>query len=85
MERSEWLELCRQAAMLSDGDYLKKTAALQALYVVVDGVDGVVGIPYGYELWFAPTGKAQHNAILHDVRTNTLYRAWLDTVRRQRG
>ena len=70
MDRKEYLNLCRECAMMCDeGMYRMKVDVPECLHVVFQGCRYY---PEGYQLSYNRDGSVVHTAIIHDLRANSI-------------
>lgn len=78
MDRTQYLNLCKECAMMCDeGLYKVKINVPERLHVAYKGVKYY---PAGYELSFNRDGSVRHVAILHDLKANSIWRVPLQEV-----
>lgn len=81
MERNEYLNMCRQCAMIKTrglfGIALNVPDNLRVVY------RGIEYYPMAYELSFNDKGDTIHIAIMHDLKANSITRALLSTIKRK--
>lgn len=80
MDRSEYLELCRQCARLPDGVQNIKKNVPDPLRVIHAGIEYY---PVSYELAFDKDGKPTHHVILHDLKANSTIKCDLSKIDRK--
>ena len=79
MDRTKYLNLCKECAMICDeGLYKMKTNVPDHLQVEYKGIKHY---PVGYELSFNNDGSVRHVAIIHDLKTNSVCHAALKDVK----
>jgi len=79
IERSRYLSMCRECAMIRKrGTFDVPEHVPARLRVVYRGIEYY---PQGYELTFCSDGKVNHIAVLHDLRANSIQRVPLGEVR----
>lgn len=77
MERKEYLEWCRDCAVLPQGMYHIRRNVPDGRKVVFNGIPYY---PQGYLLEFDERGATVHTAILHDLVANSVVRCPLQKV-----
>lgn len=78
MDRTEFLEMCRDVALIPDGVAgIKKTPPKLHLKF-----NGMTFYPVGYKLTYTNQGKAVHTAILHDLKAKSVHECDLLKVER---
>lgn len=77
MERKEYLEWCRDCAILPNGPCGIKRNVPENRKVMVDGL---LYYPEGYCLRFDDRGNVIHTAILHDLHANSVVCCLLSKV-----
>ena len=69
MDRTNYLNLCKECAMICDeGLYGMKINVPERLQVEYKGIKDY---PVGYELSFNRDGSVRHVAIIHDLKANS--------------
>lgn len=70
MKRNDYLNLCKECAMICDeGYYHKKENVPERLQVTYKDTKYY---PVGYQLAFRKDGSVIHTAILHDLKANCM-------------
>ena len=77
MDRKLYLELCQKVSVLKDGILGIKKNVPDELKVIHNGI---VYYPVAYVLTFDEKGNPQHDAILHDLKSNSIIQAKLERV-----
>lgn len=77
MDRKLYLELCQKVSVLKSGIFGIKENVPDDLKVIYDGI---VYYPVAYVLTFDEKGNPQHDAILHDLRANSITQGKLERV-----
>lgn len=79
MERKEYLEWCRDCAMLPEGMYGVRRKVPEKRKVIFRGI---TYYPQGYYLDFDRTGAVRHTAVLHGLTANSIVYAPLQDVKK---
>lgn len=70
MDRNKYLTLCKECAMMCDeGMYHMKINVPESLQVEFNGAKYY---PVGYELSYNKDGTVCHEAIIHDLKANSI-------------
>jgi len=81
VDRKEYLEWCRDCAVLPDGLYGTKKQVSQDRIVYFEGL---AYYPQSYILNFDKNGQAVHSAVLHDLKANSVTQCPLEKVEKER-
>lgn len=76
IDRREYLEMCQRVSVLPSGVFGIKQSVPDDLKVIHNGIEYY---PISYKLSF-DNGRPTHTAILHDLKSNSIMNANLETV-----